>query len=72
MDFWKLVALQPWAIVALAFMMCWLILGVWRLFLRHLNIRSKGWPPPHLDADGDSHHPGGSDENDDIRTIQVG
>lgn len=22
-------------------------------FFRHLNIRSKGWPPEYLDADGD-------------------
>ena len=22
-------------------------------FLRHLNIRRAGWPPTHLDADGD-------------------
>ena len=22
--------------------------------LRHLNIRKHGWPPEHLDADGDS------------------
>lgn len=21
--------------------------------IRHLNIRAKGWPPEHLDADGD-------------------
>ncbi len=21
--------------------------------LRHLNVRKAGWPPPHLDADGD-------------------
>ncbi len=22
--------------------------------LRHMNIRSSGWPPVHLDADGDA------------------
>lgn len=22
-------------------------------FIRHLNIRAQGWPPAHLDADGD-------------------
>ena len=21
--------------------------------IRHLNIRKHGWPPPHVDADGD-------------------
>jgi hypothetical protein len=25
----------------------------WNRFLRHLNIRKHGWPPSHLDADGD-------------------
>jgi len=26
---------------------------MWKYFMRHLNIRSQGWPPAHLDADGD-------------------
>lgn len=30
------------------------LLLVWSRFIRHLNIRSQGWPPPHLDADGDA------------------
>lgn len=25
----------------------------WNRFLRHLSVRSRGWPPSHLDADGD-------------------
>lgn len=25
----------------------------WNRLLRHLNIRKAGWPPSHLDADGD-------------------
>lgn len=25
----------------------------WNRLLRHLNVRKAGWPPPHLDADGD-------------------
>lgn len=25
----------------------------WSRFLRHLNVRKHGWPPSHLDADGD-------------------
>ncbi len=24
--------------------------------LRALNIKRHGWPPPHCDADGDTHH----------------
>jgi hypothetical protein len=30
------------------------MLVAWTRFLRHLNIRAQGWPPPHLDADGDA------------------
>jgi len=26
---------------------------VWNRAMRHLNIRRHGWPPAHLDADGD-------------------
>lgn len=29
------------------------VAGVWSRFLRHLNILRAGWPPPHIDADGD-------------------
>jgi hypothetical protein len=25
----------------------------WNRFVRHLNISKSGWPPSHLDADGD-------------------
>ena len=25
----------------------------WSRLMRHLNIRKNGWPPEHLDADGD-------------------
>lgn len=25
----------------------------WNRFLRHLNIRKHGYPPPHCDSDGD-------------------
>ncbi len=30
-----------------------LIFRSWNRFMRHLNIRKHGWPPPHCDADGD-------------------
>ncbi len=30
------------------------LLLAWGRFMRHLNIRAQGWPPPHLDADGDA------------------
>jgi len=37
------VVLCPFATIATSF----------RLFLRSRNILNRGWPPPHLDADGD-------------------
>lgn len=36
------------------YIVCRTILLVWARFMRHLNIRAQGWPPPHLDADGDA------------------
>jgi hypothetical protein len=27
----------------------------WRRFMRMLMVRKHGWPPEHLDADGDFH-----------------
>ena len=41
----------------LTFFLCWMATGlifkIWNRFMRHLNIRKHGWPPPHCDADGD-------------------
>jgi hypothetical protein len=28
-----------------------------KLLARHLNIRAAGWPPPHVDADGNAAEP---------------
>jgi hypothetical protein len=25
----------------------------WNRFLRHMSVRKAGWPPSHIDADGD-------------------
>lgn len=25
----------------------------WNRLMRHMNVRKAGWPPAHLDADGD-------------------
>lgn len=30
-----------------------LVFLIWNRFMRMLNIRKHGWPPPHCDADGD-------------------
>lgn len=57
MDFWKF-ADQNLAGLAFLAMVLGLLLSLtvahlWSRLMRHLNVRSKGWPPPHLDADGD-------------------
>ena len=26
---------------------------LWQRMVRHMNIRAKGWPPKHVNADGD-------------------
>ena len=30
-----------------------MILRMWIRYMRYLSVKSKGWPPSHLDADGD-------------------
>ena len=32
---------------------CELLSYGWNRLMRHLNVRRAGWPPAHLDADGD-------------------
>lgn len=29
------------------------LVKIWRMFMRMLMVRKHGWPPSHLDADGD-------------------
>jgi len=46
---------------------CNLIHLSWGRFLRHLNIRNRGWPPDHLDADGDfEEHESEKEKNDEL------
>lgn len=41
----------------LTFCICYMLTvtpwKMWKSVMRHANIRKQGWPPPHLDADGD-------------------
>lgn len=39
-----------------------------KCFIRHLNIRKAGWPPEHLDADGDFRPEKEKDETDSTDT----
>ena len=29
------------------------VLSIWIRLMRMITVRKSGWPPPHLDADGD-------------------
>lgn len=44
---------SPW----LAFFLAWLVLQFagtcWNRLLRTIKVLARGWPPAHLDADGD-------------------
>ena len=31
------------------------VILIWRRFMRMIMVTLRGWPPPHLDADGDPH-----------------
>jgi hypothetical protein len=30
-----------------------MVVRIWIRYMRYLSVKSKGWPPAHLDADGD-------------------
>jgi len=48
--------INPWLIALAMILLYWLAAWPFRLvnrWIRHRNIVAKGWPPPHLDADGD-------------------
>lgn len=65
MDFWKFADQNPWLLFGLAVLFYWMVTILWSRFMRHLNVRSKGWPPPHLDADGDFKPKDQDNEDDD-------
>lgn len=48
---------NPGIALLIVWVLAWAATVPFRLFFRHLNIKAHGWPPPHLDADGDTHHP---------------
>lgn len=50
--FWPFVGASVMLYVALFFLSN-LILRIWSRFMRMLMVRKHGWPPSHLDADGD-------------------
>lgn len=56
MDFWQFMNNSPFLTFFLALILASVIktpFWAFNRFMRHLNIRKAGWPPPHCDADGD-------------------
>lgn len=60
MNFWEFYDKNPILMVLLSLLFLSnihvplnFIFRLWNRYLRSKNIRSQGWPPPHLDADGD-------------------
>lgn len=50
--FWEFVGMST-LLYGVAFFITNGVLRMWSRFLRMLMVRKQGWPPPHLDADGD-------------------
>lgn len=60
LDFARFACSEFWVFLGSTFILCIvvyfvtnLILRVWVKLLRSLNVLFRGWPPAHLDADGD-------------------
>lgn len=57
MNVFQFMSDSPWLTFFLACLVvhsvCELLFRSWNRLMRHLNIRKAGWPPAHLDADGD-------------------
>jgi hypothetical protein len=53
MNFYQFASANPILTFVLFYIAGDVVIKVVRRFIRHLNIRAHGWPPEHLDADGD-------------------
>ncbi len=53
MNAFEFMGKHPILTFLLACILADLVCKIWRRLIRHLNIRRHGWPPVHLDADGD-------------------
>lgn len=53
MNIYEFLSGVPWLSFFVAYMLIELVRRSYKLTIRHLNIRKAGWPPEHLDADGD-------------------
>ena len=53
MSIWQFMGDYPWLTFFCLYLICLLIENIYARTMRHLNIKQNGWPPEHLDADGD-------------------
>lgn len=53
MNAWQFMSEHPYLTFFLSFMTVSLLFKCWNRLMRHLNIKARGWPPVHCDADGD-------------------
>lgn len=54
---WQFAGDHPVAAFFLAWLVVWGLITIWNRTLRCINIRNRGWPPEHCDADGDFRRP---------------
>lgn len=57
MTVWDFADRNPWTAFFLACIFAWMVVTPIRLYFRSRNIAASGWPPVHLDADGDTQLP---------------
>lgn len=53
MNYLQFMSESPLLTFFLCLLVAKLIHVMWRLLLRCCMVRKQGWPPPHLDADGE-------------------
>lgn len=53
MNLYQFATESPWLTFFLLLLVTETIFRIWNRLMRHLNVKAKGWPPEHLDADGD-------------------
>lgn len=53
MNAFEFMARNPILAFLLVYVLARYAFRCWGTLMRHLNIRRHGWPPAHLDADGD-------------------
>lgn len=53
MNLWQFMSDSPWLALAIVVTVGVLVETVVKMTMRGINIAKHGWPPPHVNADGD-------------------